>query len=137
MLNVTLLECHIVELLLTVHSYSPCRLKLVLRMVSEKSPLSNRLAFQLKPDSVFGMPLLKEATLEPLLVQLTWMRDISVGPGRVTLHGRVALALRPACISLGDTVKRGRRKNTEPLSISIQPRSLLQQGRGRKPRETF
>lgn len=89
-----------------MHLYIPCWSKLVLSMVSEKSPLAKRLMSQLKADSVFALPLLNKATLEPLLIQLTWMRDITVWPGRVTLQGRVAFALRPACTSLRDTVKR-------------------------------
>lgn len=86
-------------------------------MVSEKSPLAKRLVSQLKPGSVFGMPLLSEATLEPLLIQLTWMRDITVWPERVTLQGRVAFALRPACISLRDTVERAGRDKEEIESL--------------------
>lgn len=75
-------------------------------MVSEKIPSAKRPVSQLKLSSVFGWPLLNEATLEPLLIQLTWTRNIVVWSGRVALQGRVAFALRPACTSLRDTVKR-------------------------------
>lgn len=92
-------------------------------MVSEKSPLAKRSAFQLKPGSVFCTPLLKEATLEPLLVQLAWMRDVTVwppgaGPGRLALQGSVAFALGPDCISLGHTVKKRRLDGSETQSFS-------------------
>lgn len=86
-------------------------------MVSEKSPLAKRLPSQLRPSSVFVVPLLNKATLEPFLIQLTWMRDNTVWPGRVTLQGRVAFALRPACISRRDTAKRVGRDKGETESL--------------------
>lgn len=73
-------------------------------MVSEKSPLTNCVTFQLKPFFIFLSVLLNEAMSEPLLIQLTSMRDSSVAGGNVTLQGRVAFAFGLACISLGDTV---------------------------------
>ena len=102
------------ELSLTVHSYTPCRLRLALRMVSEKSPLKKSLVSQLKPSFIRVTAFPNEAMSEPLLVQLTSMRDLSISSlftegGNVTLQGRVTFVFGLACISVGDTVSRERK----------------------------
>lgn len=111
---------------MTVHSYTPCSSRLALRRVSEKSPLMKLLASQLKPSFICGATSPNEAISEPLLIQLTLMRDWStLSPftkrGDVTWQGRVAFVFGLVCISLGDAVSRERkfrrkfRENKEPL----------------------
>lgn len=91
-------------------------------MVSEKSPLAKALGSKLKPGFISVTALSSEAMLEPLLIQLTWMRDCSIWSpvteaGNVTLQGRLAFAFGPACISLGDTVNRGSKDREKRKSL--------------------
>ena len=82
-----------VELWLTVHSYTPCRARAALRTVSEKSPLMKSLGSQMKPSFICVASFPNEAIAEPLLIQLTAMRDWFTETGNVTLQGRVAFVL--------------------------------------------
>lgn len=87
---------------------------MALRMVSEKSPLTKPLVSQLKPSFICVAAFLNEAMSEPLLIQLTLMKDLSIlSPfterGKVTLQGRVAFVFGLACISVGDTASRERK----------------------------
>lgn len=105
-----------------MHSYVPCRPRLALRTVSEKSPLTKPLGSQLKPSFMCAAESLKEAMSEPLLNQLTLMRDGSVlfpftERGNVALQGSVAFVFGLVSISLGDAERReeSRRSNKEAL----------------------
>lgn len=96
-----------------MHSYTPCRSRLALRRVSEKSPLVKLLASQLKPSLICVAAPPKEATSEPLLIQLALKRDSSMWSpstqrGDATRQGRVVFVLGLDCISLGDAVSRER-----------------------------
>lgn len=82
-------------------------MRLALRTVREKSPLTKTLLSQLYPSFTVDDLFLNKAIAEPLLIQLTLMRDLSSQgrpEGTVTLQGRVAFAFGLDCISVRDAV---------------------------------